>query len=140
MAHGYPDFEGDKSGLYLMPEWAAFEAIDINLSAFVANRPWNFTLTSDYVVTAGRTLYITSASCKLSATLQADADNNHFFSYTLQNTTTGIILAYLGGNGGGQLIFPKPITIPAGETYRMALTIMANHNCNPAVASRGYEI
>jgi len=141
MAHGYPDFEGDKSGLYLKPEWAAKEGTD---KSFYANRiaatfgqapPAAF-----YLVPVGKTLYLNGLSFGVRANLVADADNNQMGSAYIIDTTTGDIYGYVGGNGGGCVVFPKPIVIPGGDVVAYPVVCQANHACDIDVTCWGYEI
>ncbi len=63
MAHGYPDFEGDKSGLYLKPEWAAKEGQDKQLTGSTASLGTGYSTILSYAVPTGKVLRITELAC-----------------------------------------------------------------------------
>ena len=143
MARGYPDYEGGKSGLYLKPEWAAFEAIDMTFEgATPVPVSWGVSLTVSYTVPSGKTLYITDVSWWGKADAAADGDNNQIASLwildVLDPTQTNWFRS--AGNGGGAASFSKPIVIPAGHRLDFVVKNEANHVCNIAVAGCGYEL
>jgi len=140
MARGYPDFEGDKKGLSQEPGWAAFEATDRNFSLISANLAWEDDDTSDYVVPAGSTLYITSLTFAAYASLAADANNNQHAEVCLQNHTTFATHVSLGGNGGNSINLSKPIVIPGGQTFRLYVESKANHTIRIWATAHGYEV
>ena len=72
MARGYPDFEGNKVGLYLMPEWAAKEGKEWSKIVVGANKAFGTSANGSYLVPAGKTLYITQASWQSVASAAAD--------------------------------------------------------------------
>lgn len=88
MARGYPDFEGNKSGLYLKPEWAAFEATDWNVAGGALGfAPNVLTVIVFDTVPLGRRIYITQ------------------FSFGVAVGTIGNVFGYLAINGAIRLPF-----------------------------------
>ena len=139
MAHGYPDYEGDKSGLYLKPEWAAKEGTDKNFTYSRGQTPWGGFAQNDYAVPAGKTLYICGMSFYNRSFLAANGDLNQIGVSTIYDVTDLNTLAVLGGNGGGSISFPKPIPIPGGHTVRVYQYNWANHDTAGEVSLWGYE-
>lgn len=137
---GYPDWEGNKSKVYLTPEWAAFEATDVNLTVMAANIGWSLAVQGNYLVPAGRIFYLCGVGFSIEAFLQAQADNNQIGRLYLADTTAPAFLVFLGGNGGGGLVFPKPPVVPGNHNFRYELFNQANHNCNLFISIWGYLV
>ena len=140
MARGYPDHEGDKSGLYEKPEWAAFEGKDKNFYDVANNKASGLSVSESYVVPAGKTLYITSFSFICIAAAVADRDLNQMCYGWIHDGDLASTIWSQGGNGGGFATFSKPLVFAAGNTVSFACTNYANHNCNLAVSANGYEV
>jgi hypothetical protein len=140
MAHGYPDFEGDKSGLYLKPEWAAKEATDKNFQAYASNVVWGFGATVSYTVPVGKTLYITELTFRCYSFAMANADlPQHVWAFLI-NATAGVTPVDIGGNGGGQVVLNKPVVFTAGQLMTLEVWPGANHACNVGITAQGYEV
>jgi hypothetical protein len=58
----------------------------------------------------------------------------------LVNTTTGIQLAFLGGNGGGGIVFAKPIAVASGQVFSYSVINQSNHATSLGITVWGYEI
>lgn len=140
MARGYPDFEGEKSGVFLKPEWAAFEGEDKNFDGRDTNKPRNTGVAVVYLVPVGKTLYLDHLTFGIWANLAADADNNQMGHAYIYNASTVIYHVELGGNGGGAITLLKPIVILTGQTVQIVLQNRANHNCEVYVHAGGYEV
>ncbi len=143
MARGYPDFEGNKSGLYLKPEWAAKEGTDKTFIAGGVMASFSNYVVFNYTVPVGKVLYLNAASFSLYATAVANADHNQIGAAVIYNATVPAIpvdLAYLGGNGGGAIVFPKPVILKAGEVLVGQLVSKADHSCTGWLSVSGYEV
>lgn len=140
MPRGYPDWEGNKSGLYPKPEWAAFEGRDKNFYAVRNNAGINLSVSTAYTVPAGKTLFITSLSFMAAAAATADRDNNQMCMGWIYDFTLLTTLWSQGGNGGGSTPFNKPFVFTTGTRVIFQCTNHANHNCNLTIAANGYEI
>ena len=140
MASGYPDFEGGKSKLFTVAEWAALEATDKNFSASGEDVAFGLDAGLVYTVPAGKKLYITQIACSLSAYLEADGDNNQICRLYLWNETDDEYTAIIGGNGGAMMVFNKPIVFEAGIIVWIFVTQKANHNCDVWLFGSGYEV
>jgi len=140
MAHGYPDFEGDKSRVYSVAEWAVIEGTDLSFSGSANNVAPGAPLTVNYNVTAGKTLYITQFTFSCYANLVADMDNNQFCAFAMYNFTTAEYLLYMGRNGGGGMPLNKPISVAAGNLVQFVLGVAVNHNCDLRLSVGGYEV
>ncbi len=138
MTHGYPDYEGDKSGLYLKPEWAAKEGIDLNLLALGAGKTWGQGVILFQPVLAGQTLFITQVQCAIFADAALDSELNNMCSLSL---VVGVInVAYQGGNGGVSLPLPKPIVIVGVDCFSAGVTDRSNPTCSLVVSAQGYLV
>jgi len=140
MAKGYPDYEGDKSGLYLKPEWAAKEGTDKNFFVARLNVAYLGFASATYTVPAKKTLYVCGLTFSVIAVAAVDADKNQVGTGYLRNDTDGIVLLDLGGNAGNWVTFPKPIVVAAGKDFLYAVYNFANHRCHIAISVWGYEI
>lgn len=134
----YPDYEGGKAGIYLIPEWAAFEATDKNFTASAINVARLGAAFVNYVVPAGKTLYITTASFSNRANLAADADKNQMCDLIIQDGAVSVF--YQGANGGGNVSLSKPLVFDAGSSVSFYIYNQANHNTVVALVAGGYEI
>jgi len=140
MAHGYPDFEGDKSKVYSGADWSAIEAYDKNFRVLGGNITWGNSTTLDYAVPVGKILYITGLAYGSVASAAADYDHFLYVKGFIRNVTTATVLAEAGGVGGGGITFSKPLVIPGGETVRSTVSNYSNITCNIAVTAWGYEV
>lgn len=140
MARGYPDYEGNKVGLYLIPEWAAKEGTDKSFYGFGTNVAVGDSAVVNYTVPAAKTLYISAAAFAASAYADANADLNQVAWFRIVDTTTGDVFVYIGGNSGGQITFPKPIVIPAAHQVSIRLFNQSNHTLNLRFTAQGYEV
>ena len=140
MAHGYPDWEGGKSGLYLMPEWAAKEATDKNFRGIATDKGYPLGITVAYTVPIGKTLYITNYSFRLVASNVADADKNQIGVAYVFNFTDAIVYSEIGGNGGGSVSLNKPLRFAGGKIANFIANCYANHDCDVVIAANGYEV
>lgn len=138
--HDYPDYQGEKSGLYLEPAWAAFQAEDINLNTGAINMAFGTQVSITRLVPAGRTLYVTDFSFMARASAVADADNNQMCVGILSNISLGINFVTVGGNGGGECHLFKPVVVPAGDLVGAFVYAYANHLMHIAVNLLAYEI
>jgi hypothetical protein len=136
----YPDFEGDKSGLYLKPEWSAKEATDKTFLA--AEGSGLFTFGSQavvyYDVPADKTLYITQISVFSGAWDAANADKAQHVQGLIGDN--GVWGWYAGGDGGCSQAFSNPIVIKGGHEASFVAINYANHACAVALSAKGYEI
>jgi len=140
MSSGYPDFEGDKQRLYLTPEWAALEGLEKSFIAFDGAEVAGGTAHLDYVVPAGKTLYITRLSFKSEANDAGKEELNQICSAALINLDTGDYLWWQGGNGGGGLSLSQPESFSAGANVRFAVTNGSGHICAIYLTAIGYEV
>ncbi len=140
MSHGYPDYEGQKQRVYLVPEWAAKEAVDKSFESGIVLVGFNAGTSVSYVVPAGKTLYITQFGFRGLASVVGDSDLNQMCYGWIDEITAGLVLWQQGGNGGGGATFPKPIAIPAGHQVDFYVYGMANHNLLVLVTAAGYEV
>ena len=140
MASGYPDFEGDKSKLFTVADWAAVEANDKTLGVTSANKGNGTTVQATYTVPAGKTLFITQFGFAVYATNAADADNNQICRGAITNVTTGVVNASMGGNGGGGMSLTKPMVLTEGQQLALSVANESNHNCDLQAVCSGYEI
>jgi len=138
MARGYPDFEGDKSGLYLKPEWAAKEGKDKDFLTQGLNKAFGESKDISYAVPALKILLVTQLFASNMAVVAADADNNQF---CIVEISVGDMPKYeVGMNGGGLVVLAKPYVIDSEETVAVNVTNRANHNTNINVGFSGYEV
>lgn len=142
MARGYPDFEGDKSKLYSVPEWAAYEATDKTFTTSDTDVAPDGSIFEEYEVDADKTLYISSVTFTATASAQADRDNNEMCELIIYKWAPAPTVAYclMGGNGGGQVTFPKPPVIEGGQILRVYVYNRANHNLNLKLNALGHEV
>jgi len=140
MAHGYPDFEGNKSKLFTVADWAAIEATDINFHSGLNNAANLACHLLNYVVPAGRTLYITYYTITAFTIVVADQEKPQICTGYIQDVTAGIVLMRLGGNGGAEIPLNKPVVIPGGNTARFAVCNFTGHVADIFLASGGYLI
>lgn len=140
MARGYPDFEGAKSGLYLMPEWAAKEATDKNFYGFAVNQPGGQSVLVEYTVPADKTLYITQMSA---ATFPSAGTNIELVSISDMRIYDATALQNLWVQGisvGGGIVFPKPIVCPSAHLIQMRNFNWSANNKDLFIVVGGYEI
>lgn len=139
MTSGYPDFEGDKSAVFSKADWAALMGIDKDFSGIGTDKAFNASTLVTYTVPAGKKLYIVQASIGIFASAVANADNNQFGYLYLYNATTAANLAFVGVNGGGSLMFPKPIALTALQVFRLYGVSKANHDVDIYISASGWE-
>lgn len=138
--HDYPDYQGEKAGVYLEPEWAAREGRDRLFTMLALNQTFGMFAGVTYIVPVGRTLYITYISVYCGATNAADADNNqmvHLVIFTPDVLTRAI---RLGGNGGFSMVLIQPLVIQAGVFVSPRIYARANHAVDMSFSVGGYEI
>lgn len=140
MAHGYPDFEGEKSGLYLIPEWTTVENTDKNFHTYGQNKTAGEGINISYTIPAGKTLYITWASGGIISQNQADYDHFMRMWGYIDDDTLSVRYVDLVGESGIHLPFPKPIVIPSGHDLFAALYNWSDINAILLLTVVGYEV
>jgi len=126
-------------GLYLQPEWAAKTGIEKYIRAEAENKPYGGFDFTNYTVTDGKTLYITTVVGLFFANEPADADKPQMGAVVLQNITLAKILLILGGNGGCAATLPTPIKVGENEIFQIRLNTYGNHDMDPDATALGYE-
>jgi hypothetical protein len=140
MASGYPDYEGGKQRLYLVPEWAAKESKDKTFAALEANAIRGVYASVTYVVPEGKTLYITQVSAVAVAVLAAESDKPHTAWIEISDADTGDDYWEQGCDTGFGIVLPKPIVLPAGTNVVFLIINYANHTCSIYILAAGYEV
>lgn len=138
--HDYPDYQGEKAGLYLQPEWAALTATDINITRVIAALADAASTFATYNVPAGRTLYITHFGWFLYGVALADRPIPQMGYGRVINNTTAVLLALVGGNGGTFSPLLKPIVVPGNNNARAYVHNESGHICSAGVFFGGYQI
>lgn len=138
--HDYPDYEGNKSGLYSIGYWAAREGCEIVLQNAGVNQAFGATINATRTPAAGRTFYITDVSFYAVASNAADGDKNQFAALVIFLPFPGTIVLALGGNGGRTEILERPIRVDAGVTVTAMIYAYANHDIDMGFTVGGYEI
>ncbi len=140
MTAGYPDYEGDKRGLYLQPQWAALRGTDKSFRKSGAALIWGNSVVETYAVPAGKTLYITDIAGAGYASGVGDAELNQIIRvYVAELLGLGIIFD-MGGNGGVTHSFAKPIVVRGGYTAQFSVSNFSNHGMIVQVFASGYEV
>lgn len=138
MASGYPDYEGTKSKLFTVSDWAAVRATDKNFTGTAVNKTRGTGVISAYAVPTGSTLYITGASFDIYSNAAADYD--HFLHGQIGLKSGATYLCRLGGIGGKAISFDKPLVIAGGTNFNIEITTQANVACNLGYSVWGYEL
>lgn len=135
----YPDGSGHQVDLVTRAEWAAIEATDKNFALLASGMPAGYGGLMVYNVPAGKTLYLTQASFMSYVPAAANAELNQICGLVIINNTTGAFMWRQGGNGGGAVVFGKPLTINAGEQVQFTVYNISNHVTDVALSVGGYE-
>jgi len=93
-----------------------------------------------YTVPGGVNLYLTELSFTICATDLANADLNQIGAAYLYDSTAGVFLARIGGNGGGGITFPTPKLIPSGHVLQLIVYNNSDHNAYMNAATGGYQV
>ena len=104
------DIKTQSLGLYLQPEWAALQGMDVNVTGGTAGySPGVEYVTVSYAVPAGKTLFISHWGA---ATITQACN----IMGRLYNATTATYLATSGGAQGFAVVLNKPIKLTTGQT------------------------
>jgi len=134
------DIEAQSVAIIDQPNWSAINATDKNFTLADNDMVFGEESYGSYTVTTGKTLFICGASFWMQPGAAASGDLPNFGYLRLHNNTDNINLAALGGNGGGGIVFSKPIALAAGKVLRYVIGCMANHTCSGWLTVWGYEI
>ena len=140
MSSGYPDYEGGKQRVYSVADWAALFGVDKTFRATGVGQVYAGTATGNYVVPAGKTLYIVQASVEIHADAAANAELNQMTSFWAGDATAGSYPLFAGGNGGVVVPLVEPLIIPAGHIFLYHADVWANHACTLNLTISGYEV
>ncbi len=139
MASGYPDFEGDKQKVYLAPEWAAKETKDKNIDKWGTLAVDGFTYAT-YAVPTGKTVFITGMAFSAYGTDIIDRDLPQIAVVSLWISSGTHPDAEIGGNGGGSIVFAKPMVATAGQIIWLYIYNRAGHGLTINGQWWGYEV
>lgn len=138
MARGYPDYEGNKAGVYLKSEWAAREGRSLVLSNSADTIVRGGGISAGMAVPAGKRWVINEVGGSSVSWNAADGELNQMCF--LQLAVDGVAVLQLGGNGGAYAPLSEPIELTAGQLVGVALQNMANHDSSLFVFAHGYEV
>ncbi len=119
-------------------EFSAQAGQGVNIVVSGANITFGNAATTTRNVTAGKTFYITHVSFAIWANVVANADLNQMGDVAIVVGTTVYLMR--GGNGGGDLVLPKPLIFAAGTAVILGVDVRANHACNVFGLASGYEL
>lgn len=140
MASGYPDYEGGKSKIYSVGEWAVLNGDDVHVwdnDGPIASG--NGVLIS-HTTTAGKVFYVVRVSAWWYASNAADRDLNQIGGLIAWNSTVAGAYVFGGGHGGVTILLTPAIPVPANQTYNAQALNRGNHNMEIAVSMTGYEV
>ena len=140
MPSGYPDFEGNKSGLYLKGSWSEQGGLRKILSGVKVNAAFQENAFILYTVPAGKTLHITTLSAYCVASAVADADNNQICTLEVFTPLASDRQILAGLNGGGVFPLEQEIRVNEGDDFLELVYSYCNHTVNLACTARGYLI
>lgn len=126
-------------GVYLQPEWASKEGKEKGWLYSGSQKPPAGTVEGEYVVNAGKTLFITSIQASCHAYMAADGDKLHSFRAYVHDSADNFDLMF-GGVGGGSVDLGKSLRVDGGGSVYATVTNTSNHDCNLSVSWQGYEI
>lgn len=138
MATGYPDFEGGKRNLYLVPTWAAEEGLDKTFVNSAAAQGWGGFTILNYTVPAGKTLYIVGFS--FYELVDAAADYDHFLHVIAQIQVGGVTRLVTGGLTGRTVLLPVPFVVVATAAFQALAVNRSNVTCTIGLSAWGYEV
>ena len=134
------DIETQSVGIYLQPEWAAKTGIDKTIRVTGPDIGIGESTFTDYVVTTGKTLYVSSFTGSSSGDVAEDRDKMQIVTGHLANLTDSLYFGYCGGNGGFSVSFVTPVAIPSGKKLRIRIENRAGHVSNVYAAISSYEV
>lgn len=142
MASGYPDYEGQKSGVYSIADWAVIKGVEKIFGIYSASKGWKEEGEVNYTVPAGKTLYINWVGCWIRAHTDTDYDHFFYFGCSLSEIVdaTYIEKALFGGIGGGSIVLSTPAVIDAGNQLALVITNHSNLDTDMYAEAIGYEI
>ncbi len=129
MPHGYPDFEGPKIGVYLIPEWAAREGTDKTFLLAASGKAYGQDASTTYTVPSGKTLYLHYGTFTGYSNSSDFADLPIMIELYVYDFTSVEKILSVGGCGGGSFTLPKPVAI--AENHQIGVYIF-NRSKNPA--------
>lgn len=134
------DWQSQFAGVFLQPEWSALQATDKNFHAAGVDLAFGGTAIGFYDVPEGKTLYICGYTFGMGVSTDTDYDHHLWAQGFIENNTTSVYLAVIGGQGGGGMVFSKPHVIPAENRFQMTLRNYSNLTCVGSITAWGYEI
>jgi hypothetical protein len=140
VADDYPDFEGGKSKLFTVADWAALEATDKTFTLAADGYGFGDSAYVLYTPDAGKTFYVTDFSILVVASEAADGDKPQMCAGQIYDATDDKVLWRQGGNGGIGQSFNIPIAVDGGHEVRFYALVYANHSCQIGISAKGYEI
>jgi len=127
------DFQLQRVGVYLKPDWEAKEGNDKNFCAVLALAQDVWDDATEYTVPTGKTLYITD----LAAAMESTQDN---ILTTLYDETSDVTLGAISGKGGCSIVFSKPRRVPEDHVIRQRAVQNAEATVTCHITMGGYEI
>jgi len=121
-------------------EWSPQQGLQKYLTNVVSGLTSGAEAYTSYTVPTGKTLYVTHMGFTIWGVASAERDSNQIGWSRIQNATTSIDLAYIGGNGGHGIAFPTPLKIPADEVCRIYIGNGSDHDVYGWYSWGGYEI
>ncbi|MBA7589015.1 hypothetical protein ES708_31088 [subsurface metagenome] len=134
------DIDAQSAGIYLQADWAALQGTDKNFVVTVLDKEVDGQVYGAYSVPGTKTLFVCGISFYIHATAYADRDLNQMGRAAVYNFTDSIILGSIGGNGGGGIVFAKPIPLASNKILWYEAFNLSNHAVDIGVTAWGFEI
>jgi len=134
------DFQDQFVGMLDDPQWQSLQGNHKTKYKESGTLTWSQSFaTVDYAPPAGKSLFITGMGFSIYAKVDTDYDHHLRGEAVLYCSYLGNEVAVVGGEGGGGVIFPTPIRVPATEAVSVRGTNWTNLNAVMKVAWWGYE-
>jgi len=134
------NIQAQSAGIFLQPEWSARQDIDKSIRAYATNEGFEQSASTSYVVPTDKTLYIVSVSFIQHVNTATNYDHHLWGECHLIDNTSGTTLYKIAGNGGGNLVLPKPAVISGGNEFLLYIINYSNITCYLDGVALGYEL
>jgi hypothetical protein len=125
-----PDGLGLTVDLSSHPDWQTQVGNDKTISASGGGKTFNQFAVTNYLVPAGKTLYIWGISCI--SQIEGVADAGKAAAVLVQVSVGAIPLALIGGVSGGFINLNRPSVVSAGDTVALLIINNADATCTLA--------